>query len=54
MVDIPRAVELREVPWATYKLKCIYIKAIYVVPKATKRKRKKMFCIEVKTMKCLL
>jgi len=53
MVDIPRATKLREVPWATYKLKCIYIEAIYVVPKATKR-RKKRFCIEVKTMRCLL
>jgi hypothetical protein len=41
------------VPWTTYKLKCIYIEAIYVVPKAIEKKRKKGFYSEAKTMRCL-
>jgi hypothetical protein len=37
------------VPWTTYKLKCIYIETIYVVPKATeKRKKKKGFIVKQK------
>jgi hypothetical protein len=53
MVDTPRVVEPKEVPWATYKLKCIYIKATYVVPKVIERREKKGFCTKTKTMICL-
>jgi hypothetical protein len=33
MADVPRAANLKEVPWATYKLTCMFTFATFVVPR---------------------
>jgi hypothetical protein len=39
MADVPRAIDPKEVPWATYKLQCMHTFATYVVPRATNPKK---------------
>jgi hypothetical protein len=39
MVDVPRVVGPKEVPWATYKLQCMHTIATYVVQRAIDPKK---------------